>query len=436
MLDIKLIRENPDMIKKAMKNRNVDPGLVDMILEKDETYYRVPLKQLEDRRAAHKSDKKPVSQIEVEELRKEKEEIKSLEEAVRVGEEAVHSVLNSLPNIPLEDTPIGASAADNVVVSEFGEKPKFSFTPKHYLDLNEKIAGIYTDRASEVSGSRFAYLVGPIAMLEFALLQYALSKLTDKDFISDLIKQHNLPISAKPFIPTIPPVLIRPEMMRAMGFMERAGVDPGSEEIYYLPKDDLYLIGTSEQSVGPFYYDTILSEEQLPKRHVAFSTCFRRESGAAGKDTRGILRVHQFDKLEMFVVATPEGASHEHRLLLACEEALMQELGLHYRVVRLCTGDIGQAAASTYDIETWMPGQDEYRETHSTSNTTDYQSRALKTRFRDADNKMKLVHMLNGTVFSMNRPIIAILEQFQNEDGSVTVPEVLRPYMGGLDIIR
>jgi seryl-tRNA synthetase len=224
-------------------------------------------------------------------------------------------------------------------------------------------------------------------------------------------------------------------MMKAMGFAERAGVERGSDEIYYLPKDELYLVGTSEQSIGPMHYDRIIAAGDMPLRYVGFSTCFRRESGAAGKDTRGILRVHQFDKAEMFTVCAPEHSADEHRLILACEEALMQGLSLHYRVVRLCTGDIGQASAATYDIETWMPGQGEYRETHSTSNTTDYQSRALKTRMKNEGGKAELVHMLNGTAFAMPRMIIAILEQFQNADGTVRVPEVLRPLMGGRDTI-
>jgi seryl-tRNA synthetase len=303
------------------------------------------------------------------------------------------------------------------------------------MDFAPQMGIIDTETAGTVSGSRFGYLKGAGALLEFALLQYAIARLTDGAFIAELITQRGLPIPATPFVPVVPPVMIRPEMMRAMGFAERAGIERGADEIYYLPKDDLYLVGTSEQSIGPMHYDTTLERTALPLRYVGYSTCFRRESGAAGKDTRGILRVHQFNKLEMFTVAEPDMSPHEHALLLACEEALMQGLGLHYRVVRLCTGDIGQASAATYDIETWMPGQGEYRETHSTSNTTDYQSRALKTRYRVEEGKTETVHMLNGTVFSMNRPIVAILEQFQNEDGTVRVPEVLRPYMGGLEVI-
>jgi len=287
-----------------------------------------------------------------------------------------------------------------------------------------------------VSGSRFGYLKGGAAQFQFALLQYAISRLTNQEFISGLIAKAKLSVAPTPFVPVIPPVMVKPEMMRAMGFAERAGVDKGNDESYWLDKDGLYLVGTSEQSIGPMHYDQILNPADLPLRYVGYSTCFRRESGAAGKDTRGILRVHQFDKLEMFTVATPENSPHEHQLILAVEEAFMQGLGLHYRVMRLCTGDIGAASASTYDIETWMPGQQEYRETSSTSTTTDYQARGLKTRFRTGEKATAPVHMLNGTVFAFGRIIIAILENYQNEDGTVQVPEVLRPYMNGKEVIR
>lgn len=434
MLDIKLIRAEPERVAKAMRNRGLTVD-VDAIAAADEAH-RKALAGLEEARALQNAGSKgPVTPGRVEELKALKERIRGLEEAAGEAERQVHALLAPLPNIPFDDTPVGPDASANTEVSVYGAKPSLD-APKHYLDIAGPLGIVDTESAATVSGTRFGYLLGGAAQLEFALLQYALSKLTDEQFIADLVHAHNLSIPAKPFVPVVPPVLIRPEMMKAMGFAERAGVERGDDEMYYLPKDDLYLVGTSEQSVGPLHYDRIIPAAELPLRYVAFSTCFRRESGAAGKDTRGILRVHQFDKLEMFTVASPAASVQEHRLLLACEEALMQGLGLHYRVVRLCTGDLGQASAATYDIETWMPGQGEYRETHSTSNTTDYQSRALKTRYRTADGKAELAHMLNGTALAMGRIIIAILEQYQNADGSVRVPEVLRPYMGGRDSIR
>lgn len=438
MLDINLLRTDPDGVKKAMRARGLSVDKeIDFILESD-AEYRAVLADLERSRAeqnaagniAGKPDEALLAKLKdlKEQIGKQEHNVETLRERLFEG------ALRTLPNIPLDDTPVGDAAA-NVVDHEWGTKPEFSFTPKHYVDIASALGIVDTESAATVSGARFGYLLGGAAQLEFALLQYALSKLTDESFVDGLIHQHGLALTAKAYLPVVPPVLIKPEMMRAMGFAERAGIEPGNDEMYYLPKDDLYLVGTSEQSVGPLHYNRIVDAADLPLRYVSFSSCFRRESGAAGKDTRGILRVHQFDKLEMFTVCEPAQSRDEHRLILAAEEALMQGLGLHYRVVRLATGDLGQASAATYDIETWMPGQGEYRETHSSSNTTDYQARALKTRFRAGEAKPELVHMLNGTVFSMNRPIIAILEQFQNEDGSVRVPEALRPYMGGRDTI-
>jgi seryl-tRNA synthetase len=434
MLDIKYIRQNPDAVKAAMQHRGVSVD-IDAILAADERH-RAALAALEAARAQQNAASKgPMEPAQIEALKASKEHIRTLQAESDDLAAQLDALVAPLPNIPLDDTPVGADSTGNIEVSVYGEKPVFSFTPRHYMDIAEPKGLVDTETAGTVSGTRFGYLMGGVARLEFALLQYALSKMTDGAFVSELIARNNLSVPATPFVPVIPPVMIRPAMMRAMGFAERAGIERGDDEIYYLPKDDLYLVGTSEQSIGPMFYDRILTAEQLPVRYVGFSTCFRRESGAAGKDSRGILRVHQFDKLEMFSVTAPEHSVQEHRLILAVEEALMQGLGLHYRVVRLCTGDIGQASAATYDIETWMPGQDTYRETHSCSNTTEFQSRALKTRMRNADGTTGPVHMLNGTVFSMNRPIIAILEQFQQEDGSVRVPDVLRPYLGGLETL-
>ena len=222
--------------------------------------------------------------------------------------------------------------------------------------------------------------------------------------------------------------MIKPEMMKAMGYVERGG-----EEIYYLPKDDLYLVGTSEQSIGPMHAGEILEEKDLPKRYVAFSTCFRREAGSYGKDTKGILRVHQFDKVEMFSICKPEDSLKEHKLLLSLEEELMQKLKIPYRVIDICTGDLGDPAAAKFDIEAWMPGQNEYRETHSTSNCTDFQARRLNIRYKSRDGKLNFVHTLNGTAFSQ-RPILAIIENNQQKDGSIKVPRVLQKYVGFKEI--
>lgn len=428
MIDPKLLRDNPETVRRAMHDRGVDVDINEIV--RLDGQYRHVLQELEDARA--EQNKGSLSAETAEDragLKNLKHRIQSIE--IRLQELKLHldAQMASLPNIPLPETPIGDASA-NVVEHVWGEKPEFDFDPKHYMDIAEPLGLVDMETGAKVSGARFGYLKGDMARLQFALQQYAIASLTDATFIAGIVKENGLGIADTPFQPVIPPVLIRPEMMRAMGFSERLGADRGSDELYWLPKDELYLVGTSEQSLGPMHFNEIIEAGDLPIRYVGFSTSFRREAGAAGKDTRGILRVHQFNKIEMFTVSAPESSPEEHQLMLAIEEKLMQGLGLHYRVVRLATGDLGAASASTFDIETWMPGQGEYRETHSTSNTTDFQSRALKTRYRTDDGSTAFVHMLNGTVFS-ERPSIAILEQYQNADGTVRIPDVLRPFMGG-----
>lgn len=319
-----------------------------------------------------------------------------------------------LPNIPKDDVPDGRDDRENVVIREVGKKPALK-NPKDYLTLAKDLGVIDMERGSKVSGSRFGYILGPLAQMEFALVQYAQQVLLPEGFTM-----------------VVPPVLIKAENMAAMGYLAGGG----ESETYHLPDDDLYLVGTSEQSVGPMHRDEIFREQDLPKRYLAFSTCFRREAGSYGQDTKGIMRVHQFDKLEMFSLTLPEQSDAEHEFLLGLEERLMQGLGLAYRVVKICAGDLGYPSARTYDVETWMPGQDQYRETHSASTTTDYQSRDLHIRVRRRDGRVELVHMLNATAFSMSRPLIAILENYQQPDGSVAVPKALQPFMNGLQVIR
>jgi seryl-tRNA synthetase len=279
-----------------------------------------------------------------------------------------------------------------------------------YLELTEEQGMIDIQRAAKVSGSRFGYLVGGIAELEFALIQYAQSVILDQGFTM-----------------IVPPVMVKEESMEAMGYLNGGGED----ETYHFAKDKLYLVGTSEQSVGPMHRDEVFREEDLPKRYLSFSTCFRREAGSYGKDTKGIIRVHQFDKLEMFSFTLPEHSEQEHENFLRIEEQLMQGLELPYRVVKLCTGDISWPSARTYDIETWMPGQGVYRETHSSSTTTDYQSAMLNIRVQRGNGKRELVHMLNGTAFAIGRIIIAIIENYQQPDGTIRIPDVLQPWMRG-----
>ncbi len=406
MLDINLIRENPKEVKKGLKAKNADPALADKFLELDEKW-RSFNKQFDDLRAEQKKLGKDGKEKAVE----LKSELKKVESGLADLDKMRQEILHQIPNLPLSWVRVGKDEKENKTLREVGKKPELK-NPKDYLTLAENLNLIDTERASKVSGSRFGYLKGPAALLEFALVQLAMKTAIEGGFI-----------------PVVPPVLVNEKSMWSMGYLER-----GKDEIYYLSQDNLYLAGTSEQSIGPMHADEVLKTEELPKRYIAFSTCFRREAGSYGRDTKGILRVHQFDKVEMFSFAKPEDSESEHKLLLSIEEKLMQALELPYRVLDICSGDLGDPAAAKYDIEAWLPGQNkgkgEYRETHSTSNTTDFQSRRLNIKYKNADGELKFVHMLNGTAFAIGRMIIAILENYQTEESSIKIPKVLQNYMG------
>lgn len=409
MLDIKFIRQNPEEVKKGLKKRNLDRSIVDEVLALDAKWRQV-LKELEEGRAEinKKSKEKPAPE-EIEDLKKLKNKLKGLEDEFGIVEKNLDEKMHQIPNLPLPDVPAGKDERDNKLLYEVGDRPKFNFEPKKHYELGESLDIIDTERAAKVSGSRFGYLKGQAALLEFALLNFALKKLIKKGFI-----------------PIIPPVLINEEMMKGMGYID---TEADREERYWLEKDKQYLVGTSEQAVGPMHSGEIFNEKDLPVRYAAFSSCFRREAGSYGKDVRGMMRVHQFDKLEMFSYAKPEDSVQEHKFLLAMEEELVKDLDLAYRVVQLCAGDLGRPSAATFDIETWFPGLGEYKETHSCSNTTDFQSRRLNIRLRKKNGDLEFVHLLNGTAIAMSRTPIAILENYQQKDGSIKIPKALKKYM-------
>ncbi len=410
MLDINFIRQNPEIVKKGIFAKNVNPKLVDDFLALDEEWKKL-IKEIDDLRASQKEFSKT---REIEKAKNLKNRLQFLEADLSALEEKRRKILFQFPNLPSEDVPVGKDDKENVVLREEGEKPVFKFKPKDYLELAEKLNLIDTERAAKVSGSRFGYIKGAAALLEFALIKLALDTAMKKGFI-----------------PVVPPVMIKEEMMKGMGYVDRY---EDQDETYFLEKDKLYLVGTSEQSIGPMHNDEIFNEEELPKRYAAFSTCFRREAGSYGKDTKGILRVHQFDKVEMFSFCLPEKSKEEHELLFSIEEELMRLLKIPYRALKICAGDLGGPAAKKYDIEAWLPGQNQYRETHSTSNCADFQARRLNIRYRDKSNKLNFVHTLNGTAFAIGRTLIAIIENYQREDGSILVPEVLQKYLGFSEI--
>lgn len=429
MLDIKLIREQPEKVKEGIKKKGANISLVDSILDLDKKK-RDLLQEIEMIRAKKNIAEKKLTQD------KNKPEGKNKEELIKILKEIkifltekekkfeeinkdYQKILSLIPNLPLADVPEGRDDRDNVVLRQVGKKPKFNFVPQDYLTLGEKLDIIDTKRASKISGSRFGILKKGAAVLEIALINFIFDKLIKKGFI-----------------PLIPPVLIKPHPFWCMGYLDR-----GADEVYYLPKDDLYLVGTSEQIIGPMHMNEIFDEEDLPLRYTAFSSCFRREAGSYGKDTKGILRVHQFDKIEMFIFCKPEESVNEHKFLLSIEEEIMRDLKIPYQVLQICSGDLGDPAAAKYDIEAWLPGQNnakgQYRETHSTSNCTDFQARRLSIKYKDKiSGKNEFVHTLNGTALAIGRAVIALIENYQTKEGRIRIPKVLRRYTNKLKEIR
>ncbi len=410
MLDINFIRENPEVVKKACKDKNVGIS-VDLVLDLDKEK-RALMTEIE----TLKAEQNKISRGGVEnqaifaQAREIKEKIKSLEPQLEKVDAELKDLLLQLPNIPFDDVPVGEDDSKNVVLRHVGHKPMFLFSkPKDYMDLGTALDLIDTERAGKVAGSRFGYLKNELPLLEFALIK----------LVMDTVRKEG-------FVPIIPPVMLKEEMARGTGYFEATD----EKEAYYLPEDKMYLAGTSEQSLISMHANEVLNEKDLPLRYVGFSTCFRREAGSYGKDTKGILRVHQFDKLEMVIFSKPEDSKKEHELILSIEEKLMKQLGLPYQVISICTGDLGRPAAKKYDIETWLPSENKYRETHSSSNCTDFQARRLNMRYKDKNGKMQFVHTLNGTAFAIGRILIMIMENYQQKDGSIKVPKVLQKYAG------
>ena len=415
MLDIKFISQNPDIIKEGCKKKKVNID-IDRLLEIDKKRKEI-LQTLENTKGQKDKSSRKISQINnenerqkiISEMRQLDRNSDRLIQKLRELQTQFDNLMLQIPNLPQDDVPLGKDEKDNVVLREVGNKPEFNFEPKDHLEIGEKLDIIDIKRAAKISGARFSFLKKEAVLMEFALIKFA---------YDILIKEFQ-------FIPIIPPIMLKSEMERGMGYLEHSG----KEETYYLPQDGLYLVATAEHSIGAMHANEIFRNEALPKRYLGFSTCFRRESGSYGKDTRGIFRVHQFDKIEMFSFCKPEVSKKEHWLFLKIEEKLMKALKLPYRVVQICSGDMAFPTASQYDIETWMPSQNRYRETHSASNCTDFQARRLNIRYRNKFGKLSFIHTVNGTAFAIPRILISIIENYQQEGGSIKVPEILQKYM-------
>lgn len=418
MIDPVLLRENPELVKRSQEARGHSSETVDAALDADRER-RAAITAFEELRAAQNAHGKRVAQAPkdekaalVAEAKELSAQVKQAQQRVTLAEEAAEAALSRIENIVIDGVPAGGEA-DFVTLRTHGEPRTFDFAPRDHLEIGEILGAIDMERGTKVSGSRFYFLTGIGARLELAIMHLALDRALQAGFT-----------------PIIPPTLVRPEVMRGTGFL-----GAHADEIYHLEEDDLFLVGTSEVPLAGYHMDEIIDFAKGPKRYAGWSTCYRREAGSYGKDTRGIIRVHQFNKLEMFVYTSLEDAEAEHLRLVEMQERMLQDLGLAYRVIDVAAGDLGSSAARKYDVEAWVPTQDAYRELTSTSNCTTFQARRLDIRHRPDGGKTQHVATLNGTL-ATTRWIVALLETHQREDGSVTVPEVLRPYLGGMEILE
>ena len=412
MIDLKILRDNPEAIRQSQRARGADVDVVDAAIAADQKR-RSSIVDFERVRAEQNALSKSIGSAKGDEknqlLGKAKELAAAVKEADALRAQAeleADKILGELANIADSRAPIGGEE-DFVVLEEIGKPTSFSFEPRDHVELGKILGAIDTERGAKVSGSRFYYLTGNGALLEFALINLAMAKAV-----------------AAGFIPVVPPVLVKPHAMEGTGFLGQA-----AENVFHLEEDDFYLVGTSEVPLAAYHMDEILDSANFPLRYAGFSSCFRREAGTYGKDTRGIIRVHQFDKVEMFSFCAPEDAAAEHERLLGWEKEFLNALEIPYRVIDVATGDLGSSAVRKFDCEAWIPTQNAYREVTSTSNCTEFQSRRLNIRYKD-ENGTRPVATLNGTLCAIPRIIVAILENHQQADGSVNIPKALVPFLG------
>lgn len=430
MLDIQHIRENKEKVQEnaTKKGQSVD---IEALLKLDEER-RELLVKVEQHHSLKNDINDLIAKAENEEERKEiiakgkeiKEELEKLTPELQTKEQEYFELLKSVPNMASDDTPTGKDDSQNVELRKNGDIPEFSFTPLAHEELGRELGILDSETAGKVTGARFTYLKGDLVKLQFALTQFVLDTLTNCDTLQAIIEKAGLHVAAKPFIPVIPPMLVRSEVLDKMDRLEP------KDDRYYLPEDDLYLTGSAEHTLGPIHMEQIIDEAELPLRYVGYGTAFRREAGTYGKDTKGLIRMHQFDKLEMESFTTAEMGVDEQNFIVAIQEYLIQQLELPYQVMQVCTGDMGKPDARQIDINTWFPAQNAYRETHTSDYMTDYQARRLMIRTRRENGGTEYVHMNDATAFALGRIMAAILENNQEEDKSVRIPKVLQKWVG------
>jgi seryl-tRNA synthetase len=424
MLDIKFIREDPEAVRQGMRRKQMDPVVIDTLLAVD-AKRKILRQETEAKQAELNAGSEAMRTAENKDelrasLRVLSEDIKARNAELSELDEQFFVLMRQIPNLPAADVPEGASDKENVVLRTEGEKPAFAFTPKDHEELALALDLLDSERGVKVGGTKSYYLKNELVMLELAVLRFTLDRMV-----------------AKGFVPMTVPNMVKAEALYGAGHFSRPE-DELEGDAYALERDSLFLAGTAEVGLVNYHAGETLREAELPLRYVGISPCYRREAGTYGKETRGLYRVHQFNKVEMVVLARPEDSAAEHELLLGLSEEILQALGLHYQVVLNCGGDLGLPQVKKWDIETWMPGMGKYGETHSCSNDTDYQARSLNMRFRRSENEKEIdfVHTLNNTAIASPRILIAILENYQREDGSIAVPEALLPYTGFAEIGR
>lgn len=431
MLDIQFIRDNPTLVADKAKQKGYDidvPQLLGFDEKRRELQRTVETLRRERNDIAESMKGNRPSDEQVERGRAIKQQLADLEHQFTAIDDEFWALLKTMPNMPLDSVPVGSSENENVVIRTVGELPQFDFEPKNHADIAEAKGWLDKVRATKIAGARFMYMKGDLVRLEYALWQFGMDVLGDETTLAQIAKDNNLAISSKPFVPVLPPAVAKKAVFEATGRLNR------EEQTYKFEDEDLWMNASAEHTISPMYLDEILPEADLPVRYVGSTTAFRKEAGTYGKDTEGIFRLHQFNKLEMESFCTAETSLDEHLFMVAIQEYLMQQLELPYHVLEKCTADIGRPNAKGVDIEVWLPSQQTYRETHTADYITDYQARAMKTRVRRADGSVELVHTNDATVFS-ERPLVAIIENYQTADGDVRVPTVLQPYMKGKELL-
>lgn len=432
MLDIRFVRENAEAVQKNAQAKGYDVNINELLKwDASKRQLQQQADMLRERRnemSASLKGGRP-SEDAIRESKIVKEELLEVEASLKEAEATFTGLLKKVPNMALSDVPVGATEDENVIAKKVGEPTKFDFQPKGHAEIAELRGWLDKERAAKVTGSRFAYLKGDMVMLQFALIQFVMSKLSDQAFIDEIIRENNLSVSNKPFLPILPPFMLRTELYDAMDRLEPR------DDRYKIEDEDLWLQGSAEHVLGSMHADEIFNEADTPVRYIGYATSFRREAGTYGKDMEGTFRMHQFDKLEMESLGLAENGLDEHLFMIAIQEKLMQLLEIPYQVLMKCTADIGKPNARGVDIEAWLPSQNTYRETHTADYMTDYQARRLKTRVRRADGTIELIHTNDATALPLSRGPIAIVENHQQADGTVHVPEVLRPYLGGREVL-